>query len=114
MKLTSVLLIILATWLQLWAQTKRCDVGVQAPAVGFWTWPAESQVKVYVVESDFQPGEVSSLLAPLASWKSWSCGSLRRQRRRKRAGQGFQGSFLLRNGVSPFSGRRRGLSIAPR
>jgi hypothetical protein len=71
-KLISVLLIILATWLQLRAQTKRCEVGVQAPPVGFWTWPTGSQVKVYVVESDFEPGEVSSLLAPLASWNAVS------------------------------------------
>src|SRR5690348_11299872 len=71
-KLIAVLLIILMTWLQLWAQTKRCEVGAQAPPVGFWTWPAGSQVKVYVVESDFQPSEVSSLLAPLASWNAVS------------------------------------------
>ena len=72
MKLISVLLIILATWVQLWAQTRSCEVGVQAPPAGFWTWPIDSQVKVYVVESDFQPGEVSSLLAPLASWNAVS------------------------------------------
>jgi len=71
-KVISVLLIILATWLQLWAQTRRCEVGAQAPPVGFWTWPAGSQVKVYVVESDFQPSEVSSLLTPLASWNAVS------------------------------------------
>lgn len=72
MKLTAVLLLILVTWLQLWAQTKRCVVGVQAPPVGFWTWPTGSQVKVYVVESDFQTGEVSFLLTPLASWNAVS------------------------------------------
>ena len=72
MKVIAVLLLILVTWLQIWAQTKRCDVGVQAPPVGFWTWPTGSQVKVYVVESDFQPGEVSFLLTPLASWNAVS------------------------------------------
>ena len=72
MKLISVLLIILATWLQLWAQTKRCDVGVQAPPVGFWTWPSGSKVKVYVIESDFQPAEVAFLLTPLANWNAVS------------------------------------------
>jgi len=71
-KIISVLVIILATWLQLWAQTKRCEVGVQAPPVGFWMWPSGSRVKVYVVESDFQPSEVSSLLTPLASWNDVS------------------------------------------
>ena len=72
MKVIAVLLLILVTWLQIWAQTKRCDVGVQAPPVGFWTWPTGSQVKVYVVESDFQSGEVSFLLTPLASWNAVS------------------------------------------
>src|ERR1043166_360184 len=71
-KFFAVLLIVLATWVHLWAQTKRCDVGVQAPPVGFWVWPAGSQIKVYVVESDFQPGEVSHLLTPLASWNAVS------------------------------------------
>jgi hypothetical protein len=71
MKVTAVLVIILATWVQLWAQTK-CDVGVKAPPIGFWTWPSGTQVKVYVVESDFSPGEVSFLLAPLASWNAVS------------------------------------------
>ena len=72
MKLAAVLVIILATWVQLWAQTKRCEVGVEAPPIGFWTWPTGSQVKVYVVERDFQPGEVSFLLTPLASWNAVS------------------------------------------
>ena len=72
MKVTAVLVIILATWVQLWAQTKRCEVGVIAPTIGFWAWPAGTQVKVYVVESGFQPGEVSFLLTPLASWNSVS------------------------------------------
>lgn len=72
MKLISVVLIILATSLQLWAQTKRCDVGVQAPPAGFWTWPTGSQVKVYVIESDFQPTEVAFLLTPLARWNAVS------------------------------------------
>jgi hypothetical protein len=72
MKVTAVLVIVLATWVQLWAQTKRCEVGVQAPPIGFWTWSTGSQVKVYVVESDFQPGEVSFLLTPLASWNAVS------------------------------------------
>ena len=72
MKVTAVLVIILATWVQIWAQTKRCDVGVKAPPIGFWTWPTGTQVRVYVVESDFKPGEVSFLLAPLASWNAVS------------------------------------------
>ena len=72
MKLIALLLIILVTWIQLWAQTKHCELGAQAPPVGFWMWPVGSQVKVYVVESDFEPSEVSSLLTPLASWNAVS------------------------------------------
>jgi hypothetical protein len=72
MKVTAVLVIVLTTWVQLWAQTKRCEIGVQAPPIGFWTWPSGTQVKVYVVESDFQAGEVSFLLAPFASWNDVS------------------------------------------
>ena len=72
MKVTVVLMIFLATWVQLWAQTKRCEIGVQAPPIGFWTWPTGTQVKVYLVESDFQPGEASFILAPFASWNDVS------------------------------------------
>lgn len=72
MKVIAIIVIILATWIQLRAQTRSCEVGVQAPPIGFWTWPTGSQVKVYVVESDFQPGEVSLLLTPLASWNAVS------------------------------------------
>lgn len=72
MKVVVVIVIVLATWVQLWAQTKGCEVGVQAPPIGFWTWPTGSQVKVYVVESNFQPSEVSFLLTPLASWNAVS------------------------------------------
>lgn len=72
MKVTALLVIVLATWVQLRAQTKRCETGVKAPPIGFWTWPTGTQVKVYVVERDFQPGEVSFLLAPLASWNEVS------------------------------------------
>jgi hypothetical protein len=47
-----------------------CRVGVQAPAFGFWTWAPFSTVKVYILTADFQPDELSFLLAPLHSWNS--------------------------------------------
>lgn len=51
---------------------RRCEAGVQAPAVGFWTWTAGTQVQVYVVERDFQPEDLPSLLAPLENWNAVS------------------------------------------
>jgi hypothetical protein len=71
-KFLAVLLLVLTTWTQLRAQTKGCEIGMQAPPIGFWAWPMGSHVKVYVVESDFHPGEVSFLLTPLASWNAVS------------------------------------------
>ena len=51
---------------------QQCEVGVQAPPVGFWTWTAGTQVRVYVVEDDFKPEEIPSLLAPLKNWNAVS------------------------------------------
>jgi hypothetical protein len=45
---------------------------VQAPPVGFWTWTAGTQVRVFVVERDFKPEEIASLLAPLKNWNAVS------------------------------------------
>lgn len=50
----------------------RCAAGVQAPPVGFWTWTAGTQVRVYVVERDFQPEDLPSLIAPLENWNAVS------------------------------------------
>lgn len=66
-KLGLALLMFFATTLSIPAQ---CRVGVSAAPVGFWTWAPESKIKVYIVESDFKPEEVSYLLAPLESWNS--------------------------------------------
>ena len=49
-----------------------CLVGRQAPAIGFWTWSANSIVKVYVRTQDFDPEQTSSLLKGLADWNSVS------------------------------------------
>jgi hypothetical protein len=52
--------------------TPPCRVGQQAPAIGFWTWAANAQVKVYIRATDFKPEDVPYLLAPLGSWNSVS------------------------------------------
>ncbi len=45
-----------------------CKVGVQAPAVGFWTWAPKAHVNVYIVAKDFAPAEIPYLLAPTQNW----------------------------------------------
>lgn len=49
-----------------------CKIGVQAPAVGFWTWAPGSEVSVYILESEFKENELPFLLAPLNSWNAVS------------------------------------------
>jgi hypothetical protein len=45
-----------------------CKVGVQAPAVGFWTWAPGVHVKVYIRMSDFTSTELPYLLTALSNW----------------------------------------------
>ncbi|HAF15072.1 MAG TPA: hypothetical protein DCK99_15535 [Blastocatellia bacterium] len=47
-----------------------CKVGVRAPAFGFWTWAANSQVKVFILAAHFKTEEIPVLLAPLESWNA--------------------------------------------
>ena len=49
-----------------------CRIGQQAPAIGFWTWAANAQVKVYVVSTDFKTPEIPYLLKALENWNSAS------------------------------------------
>jgi hypothetical protein len=49
-----------------------CRVGYQAPAIGFWTWAANTHVKVYVRSADFKPEEIPYLLASLETWNEVS------------------------------------------
>ena len=72
MKLVLVLLTVLAALSPLAAQTSLCKVGVAAAPVGFWTWAPESTIRVYIVESDFKPGELEYLLAPFSPWNAVS------------------------------------------
>lgn len=53
----------------------QCKVGVDAPPAGFWTWAPGSQIKVYVLESDFKESEVAFLLAPLKNWNAFSAAT---------------------------------------
>jgi hypothetical protein len=50
----------------------RCAIGVDAANVGFWTWPANAHVRVYVLATDFQSEEIPQLLAPLKNWNAVS------------------------------------------
>jgi hypothetical protein len=47
-----------------------CRIGELAPPIGFWTWAANSRVKVYVLASDFKPEIVPYLLTALQNWNS--------------------------------------------
>jgi hypothetical protein len=49
-----------------------CLVGEQAAAIGFWTWAANANVKVYIVSADFKEEEVPYLLKALDNWNGVS------------------------------------------
>ncbi len=56
------------------AQTRvnDCKVGSRAAATGFWTWPPDSQVYVYVLQNDFSKEEISFLTRPITMWDAVS------------------------------------------
>ena len=54
------------------ALSQSCKVGTGAAPVGFSTWAPASQIKVYVLENDFDESELPFLLAPLESWNAVS------------------------------------------
>lgn len=49
-----------------------CKEGSKAPAYGFWTWAARTQVKIYLLESNFRTEEIPSLLLALEKWNEVS------------------------------------------
>jgi hypothetical protein len=49
-----------------------CKVGQQAPAIGFWTWAANTRVKVFIVNTGFKADDTSSLITALNNWNSVS------------------------------------------
>ena len=47
-----------------------CRVGQQAPAIGFWTWAANSRVRVYIHTADFSSEQLPCLLTALQNWNN--------------------------------------------
>jgi len=58
------------------AKTERplvpCRIGEQAPPIGFWTWPQNTRVKVYVRSADFSSQQIFHLLSALKNWNDVS------------------------------------------
>jgi hypothetical protein len=50
------------------AITARCVAGRTAPATGFWTWPANSQVNVYLREPDFSAADLAPVEIAVQNW----------------------------------------------
>lgn len=46
----------------------RCVVGRTAPPIGFWTWPANTRVNVYLREPDFSLSDVSAVRLAVENW----------------------------------------------
>jgi len=51
-------------------QLAPCEVGQDAPAIGFWTWAANSHVKVYIRSADFTTEQFPHLLSALKTWNN--------------------------------------------
>lgn len=68
--LQTLILLIFAGSIHVGAQTKRisCSAGMQAPPYGFWNWPANTQIRVYILSTDFEPEEIPYLLKALRNW----------------------------------------------
>jgi hypothetical protein len=47
-----------------------CKVGKDAAAFGFWSWPANSKIKVFILTADFKENELSYLLKPIQKWNA--------------------------------------------
>lgn len=65
----------------------QCTVGLSQPAIGFWTWPAASQVNVYLHEPDFSSDYALAVERAMQSWNATA------------AENGSQVHFILR-GIS--------------
>lgn len=46
----------------------RCVTGHTAAPFGFWTWPASSQVSVYLREPDFSEADVAAVRVSVQNW----------------------------------------------
>jgi len=49
-----------------------CSIGTQAAPIGFWTWPQNTLVKVYIRSADFPAEQISHLLSAFKSWNDVS------------------------------------------
>lgn len=49
-----------------------CRVGKDAPQIGFWTWPSQTQVSVYINSIDFKDKEIPYLTKALDKWNDVS------------------------------------------
>ena len=54
------------------ASITPCRISIDAPPIGFWTWPANAKVKVYVLQSDFTSSQTAHLVSALKSWNDVS------------------------------------------
>src|SRR5438477_13194377 len=45
-----------------------CVIGHTAAPFGFWTWPANSRVSVYLREPDFSESEVGAVRVAVENW----------------------------------------------
>ena len=45
-----------------------CRVGTDAPQIGFWTWPSQTKVSVYISSADFKDIEIPHLTTALDKW----------------------------------------------
>ncbi len=58
--------------LQASSVVNECKKGKNTVPYGFWTWPANSNIEVFVVLPDFSPEELTHLLEPFKEWNSVS------------------------------------------
>jgi hypothetical protein len=45
-----------------------CIVGRTAPPIGFWTWPANTRVNIYLREPDFSESDVAAVRVAVENW----------------------------------------------
>jgi hypothetical protein len=50
------------------ARVASCIVGRTAPPIGFWTWPANTRVNIYLREPDFSESDVSAVRLAVENW----------------------------------------------
>lgn len=45
-----------------------CIVGRTSPPIGFWTWPADTEVNIYLREPDFSASDLSAVKLAVENW----------------------------------------------